>query len=45
VRTQHVPASVWRITLDNLSRAYDGAIGGVYDAHALRDPKPIYSGA
>jgi len=26
VRTQHVPSSLWRKTLDDLSRAYDGAI-------------------
>ena len=26
MRTQHVPAALWRRTLDDLSRAYDGAI-------------------
>jgi hypothetical protein len=26
VRTQHVPAGLWRRTLDDLSRAYVGAI-------------------
>jgi len=42
VRTQHVPADLWRRTLDDLSRANDGAIGVVHDAHALRDLEPIY---